>query len=150
MLRLTLSILAFCSPRVYIDAKKPNVVIIFADDVGTGDVPGYWEVAGKVNMPNLESLITEGTTFTDAHSTPICAPSRYILLSGNYQHRGVRHTGVWNLNYQTSDFWAGQQSIAEVLQDNGYNCGVFGKWHLGGEYYHLFFRIDISIILIAY
>ncbi len=86
-----------------------------------------------MDMPNLKNLVAEGTTFTDAHSTPICAPSRYMLLSGNYQHRGVRHTGIWNANYKTSNFWEGQQSIAEVLRNNGYNCGVFGKWHLGGE-----------------
>ena len=130
---LGLYILACLVPALIEATSKPNVVIIFADDVGTGDVPGYWEGAGAVNMPNLENLLAEATTFTDAHSTPVCAPSRYVLLSGNYQHRGVRATGVWNANYKTSNFWDGQQSIAEVLRDSGYNCGVFGKWHLGGK-----------------
>lgn len=109
-------------------------MIILADDVGTGDVPGYWNKdLSKVNMPNLEQLVQSGVTFTDVHSTPICAPSRYVLLSGNYQHRGVNSNGVWNANYQTSQFFEGQQSIANVLRDNGYNTGVFGKWHLGGK-----------------
>lgn len=103
--------------------------------INIGDVPGYWqrEKGGKVNMANLEALVGNGTTFTDAHSTPLCAPSRYVLLSGNYQHRGVRHIGVWSLNYKTNQFWHDQQSIANVLQDNGYYTGVFGKWHLGGK-----------------
>ena len=129
---LGLFILACFIPALIEASSKPNVIIIFADDVGTGDVPGYWEGAGAVNMPNLENLVSEATTFTDAHSTPICAPSRYVLLSGNYQHRGVKQNGLWNANYKTSNFWEEQQSIAEVLRDNGYNCGAFGKWHLGG------------------
>ena len=76
-----------------ISMKRPNVVIIFADDVGTGDVPGYWNNSGAVRMPNLEDFLDHGTTFTDAHSTPLCAPSRYVLLSGNYQHRGTKFGG---------------------------------------------------------
>lgn len=108
-------------------------MIIFADDVGTGDIPGYWNTPRVVNMPHLEAFMARGTTFLDAHSTPICAPSRYVLLSGNYQHRGVRNDGVWNANYKSNQFRDGQQSIAEVLRDAGYHTGVFGKWHLGGE-----------------
>ncbi len=68
-------------------AKKPNVLIILADDVGTGEVPGP-SFDPTVHMPNLENFYKSGVTFTDAHSTPLCAPSRYMLLSGNYQHRG--------------------------------------------------------------
>ena len=112
--------------------KKPNVLIIFADDVGTGDVPGYWKNSSIVDMPNLQNLMKEGTTFTDAHSTPLCAPSRYMLLSGNYAHRGVAYSGLWSLNYKSNQFKKRQQSIAQVLRDNGYDTGMFGKWHIGG------------------
>ncbi len=131
---LIMKILIFqCITLGVVGDKKPNVMIILADDVGTGDLPGYWNRPGAVRMNNLRSLLHyQGVSFTDFHSTPICAPSRYVLLSGNYQHRGVRHTGVWNVNYKTNQFWDGQQSIAQVLRDNGYNTGVFGKWHLGG------------------
>lgn len=114
-------------------ANKPNILIIFADDVGTDDIPGYWERRNNVRMPNLEKLVTEGTTFTDAHSTPLCAPSRYTLLSGNYPHRGEKDSCVWTLNYDRSQFVPGQQSIAQVLNDNGYQTAMFGKWHIGGE-----------------
>lgn len=116
-----------------ISAKRPNVVIIFADDVGTGDVPGYWDNSGVVNMPNLESLLDHGTTFTDAHSTPLCAPSRYVLLSGNYQHRGTKFGGSWAVNYEGNQFRERQKSIARVLRDNDYATAIFGKWHLGGK-----------------
>ena len=117
--------------------KRPNVMVIFADDVGTGDVPGYWG-SGKVNMPHLTQLLEEGTTFLDAHSSPLCSPSRYMFLSGNYQHRGERYPSIWNLNYKTNQFRPEQQSIATVLKDNGYDTAMFGKWHLGGEYDQIF------------
>ena len=116
--------------------KKPNIMFIFADDVGTGDVPGYWNRSTGplgIFMPHLRDLVSHGTTFTDAHSTPLCATSRYVFLSGNYQHRGEKGSGVWNLNYKRGQFVDGQQSIAQVLHDNGYNTAMFGKWHLGGK-----------------
>ena len=123
-----------------VEAKKPNVMIILADDVGTGDVPGYWDTFNKVDLPNLTDLLTQGTTFTDAHSTPLCAPSRYVLLSGNYPHRGSRYTGSWIMNYdrEGGQFRYGQKSIAEVFVDNGYDTAMFGKWHLGGKNTHHF------------
>ena len=115
------------------NATQPNVMIIFADDVGTGDVPGYWNT-GLVDMPNLADLVDNGVTLTDAHSTPFCAPSRYMLLSGNYPHRGSSPTGTWRLNYDVgSQFRPGQQSIADVFRENGYKTAMFGKWHIGGE-----------------
>ena len=118
---------------VVVEAKKPNVMIVFGDDVGTGDVPGYWNTS-QVDMPNLERLLTQGTSFTDAHSTPLCAPSRYVLLSGNYQHRGEQNSGTWTMNYSKgSQFRSGQKSIADVLRDAGYNTAMFGKWHIGGK-----------------
>ncbi len=114
--------------------KKPNIMVIFADDVGTGDVPGYWN-SGSVNMPNIEELLVQkGTVFSDVHSTPLCSPSRYVLLSGNYQHRGFLYGGTWKVNYKSGSFREGQQTIADVLRSNGYHTAMFGKWHLGGEF----------------
>ena len=110
--------------------KKPNIMVIFADDLGTGDVPNYWDDS-VVDMPNLKQFMSDGTTFTDAHATPLCATSRYVFLSGNYQHRGHRMAGVWSINYQTSQFLHRQQSIANVLRNNGYDTNMVGKWHIG-------------------
>jgi len=76
--------------------KKPNILVILADDVGTGDIPLYWN-SGLVDMPNVQRLANMGVTFKDAHSTPLCAPSRYMLLSGNYPHRGHLLGGTWGL-----------------------------------------------------
>ena len=116
------------------DAKKPNVLVIFADDVGTGDVPGYWN-SNMVDMPNLQNLVAEGTTFTNAYSTPVCAPSRYMFLSGNYPHRGKSEGSIWGFNYKIGSqfFIDKQKSIAQLLQENGYDTAVFGKWHVGGK-----------------
>ncbi len=118
--------------------KKPNIMVIFADDVGTGDVPGYWKNkdGGEdhvIHMPNLKQLMNSGTTFIDAHATPLCATSRYVFLSGNYQHRGQRMAGVWSINYRSNQFHNGQKSIANVLRDNGYDTNMVGKWHIGGK-----------------
>ncbi len=115
--------------------KRPNVMIIFADDVGTGDVPGYWNGTNLVDMPNLQNLVDNGLVFTDAHSTPVCAPSRYVLLSGNYQHRGTNFKGTWTLDYsEAGQFRKHQKSLANVFRDNGYNTAMYGKWHLGGKF----------------
>jgi len=115
-----------------INSKKPNILLILADDVGTGDIPYYWNSSG-VEMPNLDRLSSMGVTFMDAHSTPLCAPSRYMLLSGNYAHRGLNPFGTWSFNADDrNQFLDGQRSIAEVLKEEaGYSTAMFGKWHMG-------------------
>lgn len=112
--------------------KKPNILIILADDVGTGDIPSYWN-SGMVEMPNIQKIADNGVTFLNAHGTPLCAPSRYMLLSGNYQHRGRNVNGAWNLGYENNQFQSHQKSIAEVLKGDGYSTFMAGKWHLGGK-----------------
>jgi arylsulfatase A len=63
----------------------------------------------------------------------LCAPSRYMLLSGNYPHRGTSSYGTWTVRQDTSQFTKYQKSIAEVLREGGYETAVFGKWHLGAK-----------------
>ena len=112
------------------ETEKPNIIVILADDVGTGDIPFYWkgENTSLVEMPNLEKLANNGVLFEDAHSTPLCAPSRYMLLSGNYPHRGHGPYGTWSMKWDMNQFLDDQRSIAQVLGDSGYHTGVFGKW----------------------
>eukprot|EP00557_Chaetoceros_sp_GSL56_P011863 CAMPEP_0176485582 /NCGR_PEP_ID=MMETSP0200_2-20121128/5114_1 /TAXON_ID=947934 /ORGANISM="Chaetoceros sp., Strain GSL56" /LENGTH=595 /DNA_ID=CAMNT_0017882231 /DNA_START=88 /DNA_END=1875 /DNA_ORIENTATION=+ len=114
---------------------RPNIIIILADDVGTGDIPVYWNnTSGKVVMPNIEQLAQKGLTFLDAHATPLCATSRYMLLSGNYEHRGRGVHGTWDIRYENNQFLDHQLSIAQVLRDGGnYKTAMFGKWHMGGK-----------------
>ena len=111
---------------------RPNILLILADDVGTGDVYSM----DKVQMPNLNALMGKGIKFTDAHSTPLCAPSRYMLLSGNYPHRGRNPNGTWSMiQGDTNQFTNGQVSIAQVLkgESGGYDTFMAGKYHIGGR-----------------
>jgi len=74
-----------------IESAPPNVFIIFADDVGTGDIPFWWNNSSSlVDMPNIKILADMGVSFRDT----VCAPLRYMLLSGNYQHRGKKAAGT--------------------------------------------------------
>jgi len=94
-----------------------------------GDIKGYWD-DGIVDMPHIKNLMNHGTKFMNVHSTPLCAPSRYALLSGNYQFRG---RGMWKLGNANS-FTKDQMSIAEVLRTkSNYHTAAMGKWHLGGK-----------------
>jgi len=113
--------------------KRPNIVVILADDVGTGDIKGYW-TDGMVDMPNIKKLVDNGTIFTNTHSTPLCAPSRYVVLSGNYQHRGREIGGTWKLE-DGNQFTPKQQSIAQALKREGanYHTAAYGKWHIGAK-----------------
>ena len=106
----------------------PNIVLIYADDLGYGDVSCYGAI--KVSTPNIDRLAAEGLRFMNAHSTSsTCTPSRYSLLTGEYAWR-KSNTGIL-----TGDAPAiinpGRATIASVLKKSGYTCGVIGKWHLG-------------------
>lgn len=115
-------------------SSRPNILLILADDVGTGDIPYYWNTSG-VSMPNIQQLLIEkGITFKNAHSTPLCAPSRYTLLSGNYPHRGSKYSGTWSIYNKNSknQFLPRQHSIASILRSKaGYKTFMTGKYHLG-------------------
>lgn len=107
---------------------KPNVVLIYGDDVGYGDVGVYG--SKKIPTPNLDRLAAEGLRFTDGHcSASTCTPSRYSLLTGEMPFR-KKGTGIarGNANMVISP---DQFTLADVFQQSGYKTGVIGKWHLG-------------------
>ncbi len=108
--------------------EKPNVIIIFADDLGYGDLGCYG--ATKVKTPNIDHLAREGILFTDAHSTSaVCTPSRYALLTGQYPFRKNIFRPVFlrvGLLIDTA-----RVTIADVMKRSGYSTACIGKWHLG-------------------
>ena len=111
--------------------RKPNVIIIFADDLGYGDVGCYG--ATKVKTPNIDRLAKEGRRFTDAHSaSAVCTPSRYALLTGEYPLRKGKG-GVWGPLSHTSGLIidTNKTTLGQVFRDAGYKTACVGKWHLG-------------------
>lgn len=113
-------------------ADRPNFVLIFADDLGYGDV-GYQ--GGDVPTPHIDSIANEGVTLTDGYVTcPVCAPSRAGMLTGRYQ----QSFGFWdNIGpfRRSKDIEPGipvdVPILSEQLKKLGYTCGLFGKTHDG-------------------
>lgn len=109
--------------------RKPNVVIIYADDLGYGDLGCFG--AADMATPHLDTLAAEGVRFTNWYSNaPVCSPSRASLLTGRYPGR----TGVNNIlggRRGTPGLPVDQVTLAGMLKNHGYRTGLFGKWHLG-------------------
>ena len=125
---LLLAALPLVSARLSAVESKPNIVIIFADDLGYGDVGCYG--ATKVKTPNIDRLATQGRMFTDAHSaSAVCTPSRYALITGEYPARKNLYPPVFLKTGLLID--TRQQTIASVMKDAGYATACIGKWHLG-------------------
>jgi arylsulfatase A-like enzyme len=109
-------------------AARPNIVLIYADDLGYGDVGCYG--ATRVRTPNVDRLAAQGVRFTDAHAaSATCTPSRYALLTGEYAWR-KKGTGVLPGDAALI-LPPGRASLASMLRAAGYATGVVGKWHLG-------------------
>ena len=126
-LKYFILLLAFSS-NLFSAFEKPNIVILYADDMGVADV-SYGDPKAKIQTPNLDKLASQGMTFTDGHSSSgICTPSRFALLTG--QHHWRRLHGIvgafGGTVFEPEDF-----TIAKMFKKKGYRTGCFGKWHLG-------------------
>ncbi|MCM8543336.1 MAG: arylsulfatase, partial [Lentisphaeraceae bacterium] len=111
-----------------VTGQSPNVVLIFADDLGYGDLGCYG--ATKLQTPNIDSLAKEGRRFTDAHSaSAVCTPSRFGLLTGEYPSR----KGIWGPCSHTQKLLidTNKLTISQVFKNKGYATACVGKWHLG-------------------
>ncbi|GAA4328857.1 arylsulfatase [Flaviaesturariibacter amylovorans] len=108
--------------------KKPNIILIYTDDLGYGDVSSYGTSA--IPTPNIDRLAKQGVRFTNAHATAAtCTPSRYSLLTGKYAWRkegtGIAPGDAKLLIPVTTT------TLPGMLQKAGYRTAVVGKWHLG-------------------
>jgi len=147
---ITLLALTWGGDLVAKETAKPNILIIYADDLGYGDVAIYNPERGKIPTPNIDQLARQGMRFTDAHaSAAVCTPSRYSLLTGRYHWRSRLQDGVLHA-------WEGplippdRPTIASLAREKGYQTACIGKWHLGWnwtipeEYADLFKRDQVK------
>jgi len=109
-------------------ATKPNVVIIYMDDLGYGDLSCYG--ATQLQTPNIDALANGGVQFTNGYATSAtCTPSRYAILTGMYPWRNKNAkilSGTAPLLISTN-----QNTLPKIFKSKGYNTGIVGKWHLG-------------------
>lgn len=108
--------------------EKPNVILIYADDLGYGDLSGYG--ATKLKTPNIDQLIQDGVKFTNAHATAAtCTPSRYSLMTGKYP---FRQSGTGVLSGDAALIInSSERTFPKIFQEAGYKTALIGKWHLG-------------------
>lgn len=112
-------------------SPKPNIVIIYADDMGYGDLGIY---GGEIPTPNIDRIGNEGIRFTDFYvSAPVCTPSRFGLLTGVYPSR-TRH-GLAKVLFPSDTAYLDETEkiLPEYLREEGYLTAICGKWHLGSR-----------------
>lgn len=138
---LALGALAQAATKVPEPAKRPNIVILVADDWGFTDVGAF---GGEIATPNLDELANRGVRFSNFHAAASCSPTRSMLLTGVDNHRN----GVGNLREAMPREHKGQPgyqgslnqkvvTVASLLQDSGYRTYITGKWNVGSEPYNL-------------
>ncbi|VGO12382.1 Arylsulfatase [Pontiella desulfatans] len=115
-------------------ADQPNVVLIYADDMGYGEIEALNPERSSIPTPSLNRLAEEGVVFTDAHtSSSVCSPSRYALLTGRYNWRTRLQRGVVKGNADPL-IAEGRATLANLFRDQGYSTAIVGKWHLDYNY----------------
>jgi arylsulfatase A-like enzyme len=123
------------SPSLRLSAQRPpNVIIIYADDMGYADIGPFGAKTGTARpvTPNLDRMAAEGVRLTSFYvAQAVCSASRMALLTGNYPNRvGIQGALNHTANYGIS---TDEKTIAEVLKPRGYATAMYGKWHLGHE-----------------
>lgn len=129
ILLLFLSSICFCLPEAHCQNYiKPNIIILFADDLGYRDLGCYGSV--QAQTPKIDKLAAEGIRFTDFYAgSAVCSPSRAALLTGRSSVRASIYS--WIHPSQKMHLPVQEITIAEILKESGYSTAHIGKWHLG-------------------
>ena len=127
--------LASCENKEKATGKRPNILLIVADDLGYSDIGSF---GGEIATPTLDNLAKEGLQLTNFHVLPSCSPTRSVLMSGMDNHRaGMGTMGeLKTLEMEGHPGYAGYlnfevAALPEVLKSGGYHTYMAGKWHLG-------------------
>jgi arylsulfatase A-like enzyme len=121
---------------------KPNVLLIYLDDLGYGDVSAYNQ--GTLQTPNIDKLAENGLRFTNGYATSAtCSPSRYALLSGQYPWKNERAKILAGDAPMLFD--SARITVADMFKTSGYRTAVVGKWHMGLGSGNIDWNKDISI-----
>ena len=128
LLLLVFVLLQNCNSSNEIENASPNIIVLFADDLGYGDLGVYGHPT--IRTPNLDAMAAKGMKFTNFYSgSPACTASRYALLTGRYP---IRSGFQWVLYPNSSrGIHPNEYTLAEGMKDAGYATACFGKWHLG-------------------
>ena len=120
------------------EGTKPNIILIFADDLGYTDVgfnrddASYPDAYGEIPTPKIDALAANGVIAKNAHvAHPFCGPSRAALLTGVYPHRVCAQYNLPNDLNASEGVSTNEKFFSKVLQENSYNTAAIGKWHLG-------------------
>src|SRR5947208_2923223 len=108
--------------------RRPNIVLIMADDMGHGDLGVHGNPI--IRTPYLDRLAKQSVRFKNFYVSPVCSPTRASLLTGRYNYR----TGVVDTFLGRSLMHPDEVTLAELLAAAGYRTGIFGKWHLGDNF----------------
>lgn len=127
-MRISILVALAFAPLTAFSAEKPNVVLVITDDQGYGDLG----VTGNpvIKTPNMDALAAESVSLEDYHVAPTCSPTRCSLLTGHWTNRA----GAWHTFNGRSMLRENEITLGQLLKDNGYETGMFGKWHLGDNY----------------
>ena len=110
------------------EKSPPNIVFVITDDQGYGDLGCTGNP--RIKTPHTDKLANESIWLTDYHVAPTCSPTRAALMSGHWTNR----TGVWHTIMGRSMLRANEGTLGQFFKENGYETGMFGKWHLGDNY----------------